>query len=419
VSSIQLLGDVNLEVLARPPRIGEDSAFGCPGCQSEDRLIDVTYPPLLAPLYSEAQYSAFLDSLNDALSSTSVPPCPLALGALVLPLPLGCLFWYCRDSRALEREEAVATLIEQENARLARRGLQWTEAQWTQPRVCPRSSCCYSCCGGRDCCSCCSFLKTVPALRGTLTLHLNIQVRASFELDNPTAPQYLANLLLERSQKLAALARTGTATGPPRTLTGGSSFFSGGSMDFGSSSDDPNSVIMLAGGAHQPLDETQARLLHRQVTIVRKASLSRGALLLAAAAAGGGGGAPSTPGSPLAGSQPLSSPSGSPPCTGGGGGATAAATPTAATPTAIPLAALDNNNMDSTNNNASPGSVRWAQPTTTTHHPPARPHPDALFVSVMPARDAGLEDAEEEEEVQARGEADRALPPPPSGQRMD
>jgi len=248
VSSIQLLNDVNLEILARPLRVGADSGCGGPGCETEQRLLDESYPPLLGPLYPPAQYEAFVHSLNRALVETAVPTCPL-FGLSVLVPPVCCLFWYWRESRALEREESLAQLIEAENSRLSRLGLQWTEAQFAHSSFCG--------------------VKAVPRLRGSVTLHLNVAVRAAYELGNPPAVQYLANKLLERSHRLVSQGSTALLMTPT----------AGAAVPLA----DPPA---LPEGGMQQLDETQALLLQRQVTLVRKASMSRG----------GGDAAASTPG---------------------------------------------------------------------------------------------------------------------------
>lgn len=218
---------MNLENLARPPRVGYDSGCGCPGCQSHTRLIDASYPQHLTDVYPQEQWDNFLSSINSSLADTAVPICPLALCA-VLP-PALCMLWYCRDSRAAEREEAVQSRINAENERLALVGLQWSDASFLHSSLC--------------------CIRNVPILRGSLMLQMNVQRRTQYELDNPQAPQYLANVLLERSQRQPSRFSTTTAV---RT------------------------------GAQTPrliettLDEAQQRLVTRQHTmLIRRASLSR------------------------------------------------------------------------------------------------------------------------------------------------
>lgn len=225
VSSIQLLGDVNIETLARPPRIGRDSGCGCPGCETSVRTIDTTYPQQIEPVYTKAQWDAFLGDINRSMSSTAVPPCPLVLG-LCLP-PVLCFFWYCRDSRAQEREESVLSRIEEENAKLALVGLQWSEPFFTHG-------------------TCCCF-KRIPTLRGSIELQMNLAVRTQYELDNPQTHQFMANILVERSQAASAVAAAQEKSRSKR-----------------------NTV------ADPALEEIQTRLMNRQVTLVRRASMSTG-----------------------------------------------------------------------------------------------------------------------------------------------
>ena len=222
VSSIQLLGDVNIETLARPPRVGRDSGCGCPGCETSVRLIDAKYPTAIEPVYTKAQWDSFIGDINRALTETAVPPCPLLLG-VCLP-PVLCFFWYCRDSRSQEREESVMSRIEEENAKLALVGLQWSEPFFTH---------------GNSLC-----FKRIPTLRGSIELQMNLAVRTQYELDNPQTHQFMANILVERSQAASAVTAAQEKS--------------------------RNRV------ADPALEEIQAKLLNRQVTLVRRASMSTG-----------------------------------------------------------------------------------------------------------------------------------------------
>lgn len=222
VSSIALLGDMSRETIAKPTRVGQDSNCGFPGHALSSQQMSTDFPPDIAPVYSKAHWDRFLAQINDALISTSVPDFPCILTACLPPACL--LFWWCRKARSKDRVELIQHAIEVENDRLLHQGLVWTEPVFHTRSMCG--------------------IKRIPELRSSIHLQLDVVKRTEYELDNPQMAQFLAEKLLERSEKQLQ------ATTNPLTPT----------------------------SAKQPefiLDEAQQKLLTRQVTIQRRNSVTQ------------------------------------------------------------------------------------------------------------------------------------------------
>lgn len=219
VSSIALIGDMTRETIAKPSRIGVDSHCGLPGCASI-RAISLEYPPDIAAVYPQAAWDHFLTQINQVLTTTSVPDCPCFLTACLPPACL--LFWWCRKARTKDRVEAIQDLVEVENDRLLHQGLVWTEPIFTTDTFCG--------------------IRRIPQLRSSIKLQMDVVKRTEYELDNPQATQFLANKLLERSERHHE-------TGAPLT------------------------PVSRALQSEMLLDDAQQKLLTRQVTLHRRNSL--------------------------------------------------------------------------------------------------------------------------------------------------
>jgi hypothetical protein len=235
--------------------VGEEGQCGCPGHQFSIRLLDVTYPPALAPLYSEGEWNTFIAGINESLTSTAVPSCPLCF---LMPMPpICCLLPWLRDSNAAEREEQIQTRIEKENTRLVRVGLQWSDAEFIQGSTCG--------------------LRSIPLLKSTLTLSLDLEARASFELDNPQATQWMAQKLVEQSQAMPLsmeITAPPPGTGSIRSDTIQHDIPPGTASSLGPAN--ASDSVLSMRSSHSDTVETQQRLLIRQTSQLRKASASRG-----------------------------------------------------------------------------------------------------------------------------------------------
>jgi hypothetical protein len=224
ISPFQLLGDPNLEVVARPARIGEDSVCGLPGCSVSDRLFDMEYPTHLAGVYSQLQWDMFLGGINNILESTSSPDCPIMPVAFVPPFC--CFVWWWRREKATDRIEAINALVADENEKIARVGLLWSEPKWIHSTTCG--------------------MKGAPTLKGSVVLQMDVARRTQFELDNPQTTQFLGSLLFERTEMAAASGHDVVSRNA----------FSGTYSKSGKSS----------------MDADQSKLLQRQITLGRKSS---------------------------------------------------------------------------------------------------------------------------------------------------